>query len=127
MQNLHNFRANFFLSRVLGKIAQNRILQKRKSAILCEIKLANDCTKCYFFVPKCSEMKAKLCKSFANGNRMYFAPLHICVNGNVYGLCLLYNVKYTQLCFSFDCLLFTPCLENVHLLIIGGFFHLFTL
>ena len=46
----------------------------------------------------------------------------MCVNGNVYGLFLLYNVKYTQLYFSFDCLLFTPCLKNLNLLIIGGFF-----
>ena len=49
-----------FNENVFRKIEQNRITQKRNSAILREMKFANDCAKCYFFAQKRSATKAKM-------------------------------------------------------------------
>ena len=61
-----------FTENLFCKIAQNRVMQKRNSAILREMKFATDCAKCYLFVQKCSATKANIfaffCKSIANGN-----------------------------------------------------------
>ena len=61
-----------FNKNMLRKIAQNRITQKQNIAILCEIKIANNCAKCYFFAQKWSAKKVEICvflrKSFVNGN-----------------------------------------------------------
>ena len=51
-------KTNFYNENLSRKIAQ-----KRNSAILCKTKFANDCAKCYFFAPKCSVTKAKICAS----------------------------------------------------------------
>ena len=59
-----SYKSSNYLLYLLRKIAQNRIRQKRKSAILREIKFANDCTKSYFSAQKCNAPKAKICAFF---------------------------------------------------------------
>ena len=58
-----------FTENMFRKIAQNRITQKRNSAILREIEFANDCVKCYLFAQKCSATKTNIfaffCKNCA--------------------------------------------------------------
>ena len=53
-------------------ISCHRLMQKRNSAIVREMKFANDCTKCTFFAQNCDITRAKICsffrKSFANEN-----------------------------------------------------------
>ena len=49
-----------FNDNLFHKVAQNRKTQKWNSAILREIKFANDCAKCYFFAQKCNATKAKV-------------------------------------------------------------------
>ena len=53
-----------FNDNLVHKIAQDRIKHKWHSAILGEMKLANDCAKCYLFAQNVTQRKQKIAQNF---------------------------------------------------------------